>query len=167
MESAVRDSGGGAVVVGPDMQIWLGVYERTADGDSNRPSISASLLSLGAQIQQGLRMIGAPAGEIVTRPTPRCLVSSLVCFAGASYGEILVDGRKIVGISQRRTRELVISHAMVLTEPSQDMLYELFDSKLSGERGLSQVTLRELGVEILTPSDVVSTFATSLESRPL
>ena len=30
--------------------------------------------------------------------------SPLVCFAGIGPGEVLVDGRKLVGISQRRTR---------------------------------------------------------------
>ncbi len=31
--------------------------------------------------------------------------SSLVCFAGVGPGEVLVGGRKAVGISQRRTKE--------------------------------------------------------------
>ena len=30
--------------------------------------------------------------------------SRLVCFAGLGPGEVTVDGRKVVGISQRRTR---------------------------------------------------------------
>ncbi len=30
--------------------------------------------------------------------------SSMVCFDGVGAGEVLVDGRKLVGISQRRTR---------------------------------------------------------------
>jgi hypothetical protein len=31
--------------------------------------------------------------------------SDIVCFAGLGPGEVTVDGRKVVGISQRRTRE--------------------------------------------------------------
>jgi lipoate-protein ligase A len=38
-------------------------------------------------------------GALVRRPW-----SELVCFAGLGPGEVLADGRKVVGLSQRRTR---------------------------------------------------------------
>lgn len=37
-------------------------------------------------------------------PLVSCPWSRLVCFAGVGPGEVLVEGRKLVGISQRRTR---------------------------------------------------------------
>ncbi|MGC8481139.1 MAG: lipoyl protein ligase domain-containing protein [Acidimicrobiales bacterium] len=162
-ESAVRDSGGGAVVVGPEMQLWFGVYERYSAEVSTRPTISTSLISLGRRLQEGLRALGAPPGEVVTTPTPRSQVDSLICFAGTSYGEILVDGGKLVGISQRRTRDLVISHVMILREPTQHILFELFSEMLGDERGVPQATLREYGVVTPTPSDTLSLFGSLLD----
>lgn len=162
-ESAVRDSGGGAVVVGPGMQLWFGVYERYSADVLTRPSISSSLISLGRRVQEGLRALGAPAGEVVTTPTPRSQVDALICFAGTSYGEILVDGGKLVGISQRRTRDLVISHVMILLEPTQHKLFDLFGEMLGGERGVPQSTLREQGVATPVPSDALALFGSLLE----
>jgi lipoate-protein ligase A len=34
--------------------------------------------------------------------------SASVCFAGLGPGEVTVDGRKVVGLSQRRTREAAL-----------------------------------------------------------
>jgi lipoate---protein ligase len=43
-------------------------------------------------------------GEVHRGPMRRTSWSTLVCFAGLGPGEVTVDGRKLVGISQRRTR---------------------------------------------------------------
>jgi lipoate-protein ligase A len=40
--------------------------------------------------------------------------SPLVCFAGLGPGEVLVDGRKVVGLSQRRTRAGARFHCAAL-----------------------------------------------------
>ena len=43
-------------------------------------------------------------GSVHTGEMIRTLWSSAICFAGVGPGEVLVDGAKVVGISQRRTR---------------------------------------------------------------
>lgn len=42
---------------------------------------------------------------------------ALVCFAGVGPGEVLVDGRKVVGVSQRRTRHGARFQCLALTAP--------------------------------------------------
>ncbi len=47
----------------------------------------------------GAREVSVHDGPMVTTPW-----SSTVCFDGVGAGEVLLGGRKLVGISQRRTR---------------------------------------------------------------
>jgi hypothetical protein len=47
---------------------------------------------------------GAPGAHVHRGPLVRTEWSATVCFAGLGPGEVTVEGRKVVGISQRRTR---------------------------------------------------------------
>jgi hypothetical protein len=59
------------------------------------------------------------------------LVSSawadLVCFAGVGPGEVLVDGRKLVGLSQRRTRHGARIQGVVYRHPPRVDDHGVFD----------------------------------------
>jgi hypothetical protein len=59
---------------------------------------------LGDAWSEGLAVLGVDAsvhrGRLV-----RTAWSSLVCFAGLGPGEVTVDGAKVIGLSQRRTRD--------------------------------------------------------------
>ncbi len=59
---------------------------------------------VGRAVAEALASVGlAPEvhfGALESTPWSR-----LVCFAGVGPGEVLIDGRKLVGISQRRTRD--------------------------------------------------------------
>lgn len=101
-----RRSGGGAVLVEPETMLWVDiVVPRTAmpggvDGDDVRASMvwagehwAAALAASGAG-ELGVHRQGMVPGEW----------SELVCFAGIGPGEVLRGDRKLVGLSQRRTR---------------------------------------------------------------
>jgi lipoate---protein ligase len=48
--------------------------------------------------------------------------SELVCFAGIGPGEVMLDGRKLVGLSQRRTRDGVrIQGTLYTSSPTIDL----------------------------------------------
>lgn len=104
-----RHSGGGAVVVEPGCATWFDVWLPAADDRFER-DVSRSTRWLGEIVVEALDAVGVqgavaevagvePIGSGRARHW-----SSLVCFAGVASGEIMVDGRKAVGISQRRTR---------------------------------------------------------------
>lgn len=40
----------------------------------------------------------------------------VICFAGLGPGEVVVDGRKVVGLSQRRTRDMARFQGLAVTE---------------------------------------------------
>ncbi|MEM7285906.1 MAG: hypothetical protein AAF480_06105 [Actinomycetota bacterium] len=100
---ARRRSGGGAVLVTPGALVWVDVIlPRTHPAwvdDIGRSSVwmgerwAAALSSLGIEV------------DLVQPPMPADDLARVVCFVGRGPGEILIEGAKVVGISQRRTRD--------------------------------------------------------------
>lgn len=97
-----RRSGGGAVLVEPGGLIWIDVLIPRGDPRWN-DDVGKSVEWLGWVCHDALANCGVVTG-------PPCEVmqrtrwSSLVCFAGLGPGELTIDGAKVMGISQRRTR---------------------------------------------------------------
>jgi lipoate-protein ligase A len=59
---------------------------------------------LGRAWRGALIDLGVDGATVHTAAMVRSRWSSLVCFAGLGPGEVLVHGRKVVGLSQRRSR---------------------------------------------------------------
>lgn len=98
-----RRSGGGAVLVAPGAQLWCDVLLPAEDRLWNA-DVGRSFLWLGDAWVAALAELGVPArrheGAMVAGRW-----SKLVCFAGLGPGEVTtLEGAKLVGISQRRTR---------------------------------------------------------------
>ena len=97
-----RQSGGGAVLLDPGAQLWVDVVIGRSDPLWN-DDVSLASQWLGDVWVEALRSVGIEGvvhrGAMVTNE-----LSSVVCFAGLAAGEVTVDGAKVVGISQRRTR---------------------------------------------------------------
>jgi lipoate---protein ligase len=103
-EVVKRRSGGGAVWLDPAEQIWVDVLvpvtHRLWDAD-----ITRSFDWLGKVWAQTLRALGVTQTlNIHTGPMVNTDWSKLLCFAGRGPGEVFVNDRKLVGLSQRRGR---------------------------------------------------------------
>jgi lipoate---protein ligase len=100
-----RSSGGGAVWVAPDEMVWVDVVIPTADDRWVR-DVNVAFLWLGDVWREALIAVGMPGDEVAVHRggLVRNDVSSVVCFAGLGPGEVTANRRKIVGISQKRTR---------------------------------------------------------------
>ncbi len=107
----LRDNGGGAVWLEPEGQIWLGLYLPSSSGFLAQ-DYRSELIHLGEYARVALAGVGLGDLEVVVGPDDT-LVGKSVCFAGRSYGEITTYGRKILGISLRRTRSWKIYHLMI------------------------------------------------------
>jgi lipoate-protein ligase A len=106
VEIVRRRSGGGAVLLEPGAVVWFdvvvpaGVLRAAGVGDD----VGASMGWLGEHVAGALAALGV-GGVAVHHGAMACSSwCPLVCFAGLGPGEVLRDGRKLVGISQRRTR---------------------------------------------------------------
>jgi lipoate-protein ligase A len=124
-----RRSGGGAVLVEPGRQVWLDVFVPKGD-DLSHPDVGKSFYWLGDVFAEAIAAVlgTSPAagrievhrGTIVKTPW-----SKVLCYAGLGAGEVTVDGRKVVGMSQRRERTGAWIHCMALLGDSALGLAEL------------------------------------------
>lgn len=98
-----RRSGGGAVWLDPDLCTWIDVFVPAGD-PLWRADIGEAFDWLGRRLGAAFASLGVSAsawrGAYEAGPS-----DGLVCFASRGPGEVTVAGRKLVGISQRRTRE--------------------------------------------------------------
>lgn len=100
-----RRSGGGAVLLQPGGTVWIDVL-LPSDHPQWRLDIGDSALWIGEVCATTLSDMGCGPMEVHTGAMQRSPWSSLVCFAGRGAGEVFdARGSKVVGISQRRTRQ--------------------------------------------------------------
>lgn len=105
VELARRASGGGAVLLVPDEVLWCDLVVPAGDPRADLDVVRAARW-VGDAWVDALRALGVGAGALVRHEggLVRSRWSDLVCFAGVGPGEVLLGGRKVVGISQRRSR---------------------------------------------------------------
>lgn len=107
IEIARRRSGGGAVLLVPEEMIWIDVLVPRAHR-LWRADIGEAPVWLGESLAGTLNRsgIGGEGIQVHAGAMHASRWSALVCFAGRGPGEVFAaDGSKIVGISQRRTRD--------------------------------------------------------------
>ncbi len=101
-----RRSGGGAVLLLPGSQVWVDFFVPASDplwsDDVAHAAQWVGELWSAAVEPFVAEPISVHSGRLVADRWGR-----LVCFAGSGPGEVFAGGRKVVGVSQRRTRSRV------------------------------------------------------------
>ena len=107
IEVFVRRSGGGAVLLMPGSMVWFDIWVPTTDHrfeiDLRRSMVVVGMWWRSAleAFDPGLRgRLEVHDGPEIPSPW-----SDAVCFAGVGPGEVLLDGHKLVGMSQRRSAD--------------------------------------------------------------
>ncbi len=104
IDLARRRSGGGAVLLVPGEHVWVDFWIPAGDAlwcdDVVMAADWAGRVWAGAARALGVAAVTVHEGPVVTTSW-----SSRVCFAGRGPGEVFGRGLKLVGLSQRRTRE--------------------------------------------------------------
>jgi lipoate-protein ligase A len=98
LEVCRRRSGGGAVLVRPGEVLWIDVLLPRGDPLWD-DDVGRAAHWLGDAWRDALS-----EGAVHERGLVRTSWSEQICFAGIGPGEVLIGGRKVVGVSQRRTR---------------------------------------------------------------
>lgn len=101
-----RRSGGGAVLLRARDSFWVDVVV-PRDDELWVDDVGRSFDWLGRTWIRALRALDHDGLEPLTTfpgPMRRTAGSELVCFAGLGPGEVTAGGRKVIGLSQRRTR---------------------------------------------------------------
>jgi lipoate-protein ligase A len=106
-----RRSGGGAVLVEPGGLVWVDLFVPAGD-PLWEVDVGRAFAWLGATWVKALGAgAQAHAGPLITTAW-----SKLVCFAGLGPGEVTIDGAKVVGMAQRRTRAGALFQCAALLE---------------------------------------------------
>ncbi|MHB1711798.1 MAG: lipoyl protein ligase domain-containing protein, partial [Acidimicrobiales bacterium] len=154
VEVVRRRSGGGAVLVVPGDPVWVDVWVPCDDPlwsedvarafDWLGEVWTATLLAVGCD------GVSAHRGGYVRHTR----WSSLACFGGLGRGEVVAsDGRKIVGVSQRRTRHGAWFHSACVLQWDPAPLLEVL-ALSDAERELARL---ELAGAVIGAGDLVST----------
>lgn len=155
-----RRTGGGAVLVDATA-LWVDVM-LPRDHRLWTDDVSASMLWLGESWARVLTQLSSSTTFVVHRGAMvRSALSDAVCFAGRAPGEVCVGDEKIVGISQRRSREGARFQCVVYTTWSSHWI-----DVLSGNGDLSATRqsgcgLYDVGVTA-SPDQIVTALARDL-----
>jgi lipoate---protein ligase len=122
-----RRSGGGAVLLVPGEVTWIDVIVPVgAAGWSD--DVHGPMVWLGRHLAEVITALTGADDLVVhegaMRSTPW---SKQVCFDGVGAGELLLEGRKLVGISQRRTRHAARLQCCWYASYAPESLLELLD----------------------------------------
>jgi lipoate-protein ligase A len=104
VEMARRRGGGGAVFLRPGEYLWIDAWIPRGD-PLWMPDVGLAAEWVGAWWMSALAGFGLEALAIHTGRSVPGEFGELVCFAGHGPGEVLHLGRKVVGLSQWRSRE--------------------------------------------------------------
>jgi lipoate---protein ligase len=104
VEVVRRRSGGGAVLLEPGAALWVDLTI-SRDDPLWDDDVGRAAGWVGRTWEAALDDLGVAGLEVHGGRMDASAWSRLVCFAGVGPGEVLAGGRKLVGVSQRRTRE--------------------------------------------------------------
>ena len=137
-----RHSGGAAVLVEPGAAVWVDVTIPAGDPLWN-DDVGRAFHWLGAAWAEVVA--GLVEGDVVCYEGPlrKSVWSPQVCFAGLGPGEVTLGGRKVVGLSQRRTREATLFQCCAALRWEPERLLDLLAVD-EATRGRGAVELRDV-----------------------
>ena len=154
-----RQTGGGAVLVVPEALVWIDVFI-PRDDPLWEADVDKSAVWLGEVWQATLAEFGISA-EVHQGPYQPGDWGNLICFAGRAAGEVFVEGKKSVGISQRRTRQGARFQTALARQWNISELSPLLN--LSPEDRTRLETETAIHPMPLPPSEVFSAFCTTIQ----
>jgi lipoate-protein ligase A len=147
-----RRSGGGAVLVTPGDPAWIDAWVPAGDPLWHR-DVGRAFDWLGDVWVEALRRVGID-GVAAHRHAPVSCTrwSSLACFGGIGSGEVVTDdGRKVVGLAQRRIRQGAWFHGACIIRWDPRPLVELLDlAPQEREAAVADLSTAGAGVADLT-----------------
>lgn len=156
-----RRGGGGAVLVEPGGLVWVDVLVPAGDprweADVGRAFAWLGRAWVGALADAGVPGARAHEGPLVGNDWSR-----LVCFAGLGSGEVTVEGAKVVGMCQRRTRAGALFQCAVLLDwQPRRLLDRLALSEEERSQGAAELAGAARGLDV-DPATLASAFLARL-----
>lgn len=152
-----RRGGGGLVLLQPDdlwIDWWIPASDQRWSGDVRVSSLSAGRWwadALGGLVDG---VISVHEGSLVGEPAHR-----VVCFAGRGPGEVFVNDRKAVGLTQWRVREGVFLSTVLARHRSEPIVDLLAAAPAGLTEALDHHDMASLGMD--DPEAIVSRLETA------
>lgn len=128
-----RRSGGGAVLMRRHDVHWIDVVVPNGVAPDD---VRGSMVWIGERWRAVLEPLVAGPMTVHQGPMVHTDWSALVCFAGVGPGEVMTEGGKLVGLSQRRTRRGLRVQALIHGRPAMHEYRDLFSGAVpAGEPG--------------------------------
>jgi lipoate-protein ligase A len=140
IEVARRRSGGGAVLLVPGQVVWADVIIPAGDTRWD-DDVARAFVWLGRAWAKALESLGVAAATVHEDRPVSTPWSRVACFAAMGTGEVAVDGRKVVGVSQRRTRAAALFQCACLLTWEPAALVDVLAFEADGERAALARTL--------------------------
>lgn len=137
IELVRRRSGGGAVLLVPGEVAWVDVVVPAGDPLWD-DDVGRSFQWLGHVWQRALVDVGIGGTRVHSGALECGMWGRLICFAAVGPGELTLGERKVVGISQRRTRDAARFQCAVYRRWDPSLLAQLLrldDDAAQGLRG--------------------------------
>ena len=150
-----RRSGGGAVLLEPGGAVWVDVVIPRGDPLWS-DDVVAAFGWLGRAWRDALDLVGV-ATTLHERPSPATDLGRLACFAGVGAGELTLDGRKVLGVSQRRTATGARFQCLLLRRWEPALLARL----LGIEDAVDELTAAAVGLDV-DPDRVIDALHSTL-----
>jgi lipoate-protein ligase A len=165
VELVRRRGGGGAVYLEPGNHLWLDAWI-PRDDPLWSPDVSVAAEWVGQWWIAGLAGLGVHTEGFsihAGRSVPGRL-GELVCFAGRGPGEVFDGDRKVVGLSQWRSREGALFSSCAYASWEPGLLLSLLDvDEASLEELVAELTDAAVGLgALLAPEDGLSSVRTRL-----
>jgi lipoate-protein ligase A len=149
-----RRGGGGSVFLRPADHLWIDAWIPRDDplweDDVSAAAAWAGAWWIAALAEMGLRDLEIHAGRAVPGQ-----FGHLVCFAGRGPGEVLHHGRKVMGLSQWRSREGALFSTCAYGRWDPAPLIDVVEMEPGDRAGLVDALVPlVVGVDDLAPSPV-------------
>jgi lipoate-protein ligase A len=125
----VRRPTGGRAILHADELTYAVVGSSPSDLFGS--TLHETYMTINRALVMFLARLGIPAD--VSAGESRESMRSLVCFQSAGQHEISVNGKKLIGSAQRRTRDVFLQHGSILTGPGHAGLAIYLKEELSRE----------------------------------
>jgi lipoate---protein ligase len=154
VEAIRRRGGGGAVLLKQGDHLWLDAWVPRAD-PLWTADVSEAAVRIGAWWRAGIESFGVGGLELHEGRARPGELGELVCFAGRGPGEVFHLGRKVVGLSQWRSREGTLFSTCAYAHWEPRPLVNLINVGGKARDGLvAELVERAVGLDDIEPTGI-------------
>ncbi|MEM7339128.1 MAG: hypothetical protein AAF467_10800 [Actinomycetota bacterium] len=166
IEVVTRRSGGGAVALEPGVDCWIDVIV-PAGSPVWHNDVGRAFDWLGAVWTRTINdLLAARSLPMLAAPHTGAFqpgeLGRLVCFASLGPGEVVVEGAKVVGISQRRTRSAARFQSNVVWRWRPELLQHVLATDAETRAAIDRVAAGGLPAPAPTPAEIAARFCANL-----